>query len=115
MQMSVLIFPKLSFSENENFAQVNRCSDEGYQCAPRVFLSLKVINKLRTTKDVVPSLQEGSIRLFKSAKKYLSYTNVLINLFGDSMNSHMATFCKFTFNAQTWLLSFVKRELVLYD
>ena len=56
-------FSKLSFSENENFAQVIRCSDEGYQCAPRAFLYLKVINKLRMI-DVVPCLQEGSIRLF---------------------------------------------------
>ena len=45
-------------------ARKMKISNKGYQCAPRAFLSLKVINKLQTTKDVVPSLQEGSMRLF---------------------------------------------------
>ena len=42
-------------------------SNEGYQCAPRASLLLKVINKLQMTKDIVLLFRKIPNGFFKSA------------------------------------------------
>ena len=70
-----------------------KVSNEGYQCAPRAFLSLKVINKLQMTKVVVPSLQEESMWLFCSRNSLFPQTSFygFLVILGKVIRRHFAS------------------------